>query len=68
MDWRHDATNDTYTLTVGNIRCFVWRSRGRRWNANVSQHGVVHSVYKLRTAEDAKAWCEAQIAQRKAST
>ena len=68
MDWNHDATNDTYTLISGDIRCWVWCSRGIRWNANVSQHGDVLTVYKLRTVEDAKAWCEAQIAQRKAST
>ncbi len=66
--WTHNTADDSYTLIVGDIHCWVWRTgRRRTWNANVSLHGEVVSVYRLPTAAAAKARCEERIAERQAS-
>ena len=63
--WTREPGGLAYTLVSDGIRARVWRSKGK-WEVIVSQRGGALSASDFTTAEDAKAWCEARIAARKA--
>ncbi len=65
--WTHDPTDDAYTLISGDIRCRVWRALGS-WQAIVSQHGDATAAYNFLTVEEACAWCERLVTERRTGT
>ncbi len=63
MDWKHDASNDAYTLSSGDVRCRVWRTLGS-WQAIVSHRGDATTGSNFATVVAACAWCEQRVAER----
>ena len=63
MDWRRGRTANTYTLTVGNIHCRVWLTAAGSWAAIVRQYARSKGAYCFATPLEAKAWCEARLAE-----
>ena len=63
MTWTHDPADNAYTLIRGEYRCNVWRTRLDTWAAAINYRGTSSASYNFTTAEDAKAWCEQQIAK-----
>ncbi len=59
--WTHDPTDEAYTLVRGDMHCRVWQTRLGTWAASFRHHGIATAAYNFSTAEDAKAWCEAQV-------
>ena len=63
--WVHDPADNAYTLIQGDIRCRVWHTRDS-WNAILSHRGDATAAYSFNTAEEAQAWCERLVTERKA--
>ena len=63
--WTREPGGLAYTLVSDGIRARVWRSKGK-WEAIISQRGGALSGGDFRTVEEAKAWCEERLAERKA--
>ena len=63
--WQHDPTDDAYTLISDDVRCRVWRTLST-WQAIVSRRGDATAAYNFKTVQDACAWCERLMAERKA--
>ncbi len=61
MDWHDDTAHQASTLIVERYRCRVWRMAAGTWTAVVSRQGGGTDAYSFATAEEAKAWCEAQV-------
>ncbi len=66
-EWTQEPPGWAYTLINSGIRGRVWHRMGK-WEAIVSEHGGYLSAGDFRTAEEAKAWCEERIAERRAGT
>ena len=60
--WQHDG--HAYTLVSGDFRCRVWRSMGT-WQAIVSRRGDEAVAYQFDTLDEAKAWCEKLLTERR---
>ena len=60
--WTHDAGDNAYTLISGAVRCRVWFTSMDNWAAVISFHGMASAAYNFATADEAKAWCEQQVA------
>ncbi len=61
--WTPDAADDAYTLIADDIRCRVWRTTFGDWGAMISRRGIGTASYSFATVDEAKAWCEQQIAK-----
>ena len=65
MEWVHDPADQAATLIAGDARCRVWYTpTAARWAALISVRGDATAAYSFPTPEEAKAWCEAQLAER----
>ena len=60
LDWHDDTAHQASTLIVEPYRCRVWRTALGTWTAVVSRQGGGTDASSFATAEEAKAWCEAQ--------
>ncbi len=65
MEWVQDPVDQAATLIQGEVRCRVWRTAGGTWAALISVRGDATAAYSFPTREQAQAWCEAQIAERR---
>ncbi len=66
MDWHDDPAEQAATLILGDARCRVWyTASAASWAALVSVHGDATAAYSFPTSAEAKAWCEAQLAERR---
>ena len=65
MDWHEDAADQAATLIQGDVRCRVWRTTAATWAALISVHGDATAAYSFPTRQEAQAWCEAQLAERR---
>ena len=66
MDWVHDPRDAAYTLIQADARCRVWYTpTAASWAALISVHGDATAAYSFPTREEAQAWCEAQLAERR---
>ena len=63
--WRHSAQGQTNVLTVDLYRCLVWHTTRGTWGAVVNGAGTSTAAYNFDTADEAKAWCEQQVAQER---
>ncbi len=61
--WTYDASDNAYTLISGNVRCRVWYTSMGNWAAVTSDRGMTSAAYSFATADEAKAWCEQQMAK-----
>ncbi len=55
--WTYEPAD---TLISGDVRCRVWFTSLGTWAAASMFHGTSSAAYNVKTAEDAKAWCEQQ--------
>ncbi len=75
LRWSYDPADDAYTLFAEPVCCVVWRSRRGVWWASVSRRGAWWASVSRRgaettsrtcaTADEAKAWCAAHLAERR---
>ncbi len=66
MHWHDDPTAQAATLIQGAARCRVWYTlAAARWAALISIHGDATAAYSFVTREEAQAWCETQLAERR---
>ncbi len=66
MEWVHDPADQAATLIQGDTRCRVWYTpTTESWAALISVQGDATAAYSFPTPEEAKAWCEAQLAERR---
>ena len=65
MEWVQEPAADAATLIQGDARCRVWYTpTAARWAALISVHSDATTAYNFASAEEAHAWCEAQLAER----
>ena len=62
MTWTCDATGHTYTCTKQSYQALVWRTSTGEWVAMISQHNIAIAHERCSRLNDAKRWCEAQLA------
>ena len=68
MHWHDDPTGQAATLIQGAARCRVWYTlAAARWAALISIHGDATAAYSFPTREEAQAWCEHQLTERRTS-
>ncbi len=65
MEWVHDPAEQAATLIQGEVRCRVWQTASGSWATLISVHGDATAAYSFATREQAQAWCEAQLAERR---
>ncbi len=65
MEWGYDAVEQAATLIAGDVRCRVWRTAADRWAALISLHGDATAAYSCATRQEAQAWCEQQLMERR---
>ena len=65
MDWHDDPGGQAATLIEGDARGRVWRTAADTWAALLSIRGDATAAYSFATREEAQAWCEAQVAERR---
>jgi hypothetical protein len=65
MPWEYDARTQVYRLVSGSYRCTVRRMTGGQWLAVISWQGQGADAYSFDTPDEAQAWCEAQLAERR---
>ena len=66
MIWTHDAALQTYSATEGVYHSRVWRHLNDTWIAMVFLGATTTTQEDFPTAEEAMAWCEERIAERRA--
>ena len=62
MTWTRDATGRTYTATKQSYQALVWRTSTGEWVAMISQNNIAIAHERCSRLNDAKRWCEAQLA------
>ena len=66
MEWVQEPAADAATLIQGDARCQVWYTPTAASSAAlISVHGDATAAYNFASAEEAQAWCEAQLAERR---
>ena len=63
MPWDYDASTQAYRLVRGSYRCTVRCTATAQWLAVISQAGQGADAYSCDTQADARAWCEAPVAE-----
>ena len=64
-EWGYDAVEQAATLIAGDGRCRVWRTAADTWAALISLHGDATAAYSSAPRQEAQAWCEQQLTERR---
>ncbi len=62
MKWTRDATGRTYTATKQRYQALVWSTSTGEWVAMISQNNIAIAHERCSRLNDAKRWCETQLA------
>jgi hypothetical protein len=63
VNWKSNATGQTYTCTVGDYQAMIWYTSKGKWDALVSQNQVAIAHRRCETIEEAKGWCTIHMAE-----
>ena len=70
-DWRYDRKNRQWEVTIDDWRAFVIRTdQGDAWHTIIERIGSHHERDQgpdFTWPQEARAWCEAEIARRRAA-
>ena len=64
IDWTFHDDTQRYTATLDAYRLSLWQNEAGWWSATVllGMHGSAR--HNLKTQEEARAWCTAEVARR----